>query len=104
MQNTRRSRSPPYSHLILMSCLICTDISSHSNHVPVLGCQTQVHKPYLAPISSRQRVLALLQSVWVPYGRISDLPEHTREDLEPQVLFVPQTVRPPLQHADLVVE
>jgi hypothetical protein len=30
--------------------------------------------------------------------------QHGGEDLEPQLLFVPETVRPPLEDTDLVVE
>src|SRR5450432_1641604 len=38
-----------------------------------------------------------------PVGRL-DLGQHAGEDFEPQVLFVPDAVCPPLEHADLVVQ
>jgi hypothetical protein len=48
--------------------------------------------------------LALLPSVWVAFGRYSDFRQHAGQHFEAEVLFVPQAVGTPLQHADLGVE
>src|SRR3954471_271507 len=48
--------------------------------------------------------MALLQSVWVVLDRFSDFRQHAREDFEPEVLFISESVCPSLDDADLVVD
>src|SRR5689334_6184941 len=55
-------------------------------------------------ITSTRANLALLPTEWVTWGRFSDFRQHAREDFETKVLFIPQSVCPSLDDADLVVD
>src|SRR4051794_26559939 len=49
-------------------------------------------------------LMAHLQSVWVNLGRFSDFGEHTRKNLEAEVLLVMEPVGTPLDDPNLVVD
>ncbi len=48
--------------------------------------------------------VALLSTERVTLDRFSDFWQHTREDFEAEVLFIPKSVGPSLNDADLVVD
>ena len=58
----------------------------------------------LGEFFERFRNLALLPIEWVTLDRFSDFWQHAREDFEAKVLFVPKSVGPSLDDADLVVD
>src|SRR5271157_5191336 len=96
------SRSNRATSSAVLRLLMGPSVSQSTRRLPFRLDQFLGSRPM--PPQIHPNPVALLPTERVTLDRFSDFWQHAREDLEAEVLFVPKSVGPSLDDADLVVD